>query len=255
MRLSSMPRLTTEQMEYIMEGFHCGITQEGKFGWSRRQYAPMYIHEPIMASYRESILKQLPDYTIAFDVLFEAPPHRGVDYHCDYESLGPFTPPGIKDVFHSHFVSVHANLTHNGGSLTVMPWPLLSTVFSKVICHTGIYSRLHRFLNALCHPLFCLFARKLPNDVGVGNIFDNMRLHSVTPGEERVSYVVRLVRKPRDRAPVRMTKESVMKSRNISNATSRLADVILPHIWDDDVVLDASSFDWKTLLTNKVRRD
>ena len=120
---------------------------------------------------------------------------KRVDWHGDYESLGPFAFDGVASIQNHDFVSVHFNLTADGGSLATLDWPLVSTLHHFVIVKWGIYSRPHKLLNFLSRPLFWFFARTRPNTVGVGNSFDNMRLHSVGAGAARLSYVVRLVRR------------------------------------------------------------
>merc|ERR1719217_178658 len=109
----------------------------------------MHIHSKAFAPLREQIAAQLPDHAIAFDVVF---------------------------------VSAHFNLTADGGSLSTLDWPVVSTLHHFVIVKYGIYSRPHKLLNFLSRPLFWLFATTRPNAVGVGNSFDNMRLHSVGAG-------------------------------------------------------------------------
>ena len=48
-----------------------------------------------VSSLREQIAAQLPDHAIAFDVVFESAGKR-VDWHGDYESLGPFAFGGVQ---------------------------------------------------------------------------------------------------------------------------------------------------------------
>ena len=107
--------------------------------------------------------------------------------------------------------------------MRTLDWPLLSWVHHKVITWYGIYSSPHKCLNMLCNPLFTWFSHDHSNAANVGNAFDNLRLHSVTPGDARISFVVRLVHKS-----VRISKESVLGSVKRSPACERLARVILP---------------------------
>ena len=114
-------------------------------------------------------------------------------------------------------MSVHFNLTADGGSLAALDWPLVSTLHHFVIVKWGIYSRPHKLLNFLSRPLFWFFARTRPNTVGVGNSFDNMRLHGA--GAARLSYVVRLVRKD---GGVTMSPATVATCASRSTACERL---------------------------------
>ena len=90
------------------------------------------------ASLRDQIAAQLPDHAVAFDVVFESAGKR-VDWHGDYESLGPFAFDGVQSIRNHDFVSVHFNLTADGGSLSTLDWPLVSTLHHFVIVKWGIY--------------------------------------------------------------------------------------------------------------------
>ena len=65
----------------------------------------------------------------------------------------------------------------------------------RCIVAFGIYSTAHRLLTRITGPFLAAFASHAPNAVGAGNAFDNMRLHKVTAGAPRISYVVRLAHK------------------------------------------------------------
>ena len=131
-------RLAPEQRAAIQDHFEQGPTLAGSYGWSRRQYAPMHIHSKAFASLRDQIAAQLPDHAVAFDVVFESAGKR-VDWHGDYESLGPFAFDGVSSIRNHDFVSVHFNLTADGGSLATLDWPLVSTLHHFVIVKYGIY--------------------------------------------------------------------------------------------------------------------
>ena len=107
--------------------------------------------------------------------------------------------------------------------------------------HTGIYSRPHKLLNALSRPLFWFFATTRPNTVGVGNSFDNMRLHSVGAGKERLSYVLRLVRKD---GGVTMSPATVATCASRSSACERLTKVLAPAVASP---VSAGTFPWAGL--------
>ena len=154
----------------------------------------MHIHSSGFEDVRAAILAAFPDYVIAFDVVFESDGSQ-VDWHVDYESLGPFeVPHRLAAVRNGHFATVHFNLTDDGGTLTTLPWVWLSYLHFVAIATFGIFSFAHCFLNAMSIPFFCVFRRTHSNAACIGNAFDNTRLHMVTAGAPRVSYVVRLVR-------------------------------------------------------------
>lgn len=182
-----------------------GRANAHQHGWSRRAYAPQLIRTPELASVLAALEAAHPEHVVAFDVLFEAQAGVAVDWHVDYESLGPFVVASPwRAVREGHFRTVHFNLTPEGGALTTFASPWLSWVYYRVISAWGIYGRAHRLLNAACRPLFRLGGRAHPAAPGVGNAFNNARLHAVGAGERRVSYVVRLVHKsvPVSRAAV-----------------------------------------------------
>ena len=233
-------RLAPAQRAAIQDHFNSGPTLAGSYGWSRRQYAPMHIHSKAFASLRDQIHEQLPDHTIAFDVVFESAGKR-VDWHGDYESLGPFAFDGVPSIRNHDFVSVHFNLTADGGNLKTLDWPLASTLHHFVIVKYGIYSRPHKLLNFLSRPLFWVFATTRPNTVGVGNSFDNMRLHSVGAGAARLSYVVRLVRR---NGGVTMSPATVATCASRSTACERLTKVLAPAVSSE---VPAGPFAWAGL--------
>ena len=193
----AIPVLSAQQIALLLDAFERdnGGPQAHANVWKRRSYAPMHIFTKPLDSVREAVARQYPEYAIAFDVVFESA-GGPTDWHCDYESLGPFA---VRDrmaaVRGAHFMSLHFNLTQGGGSLMTLPWVRLSYLHYLCIIRFGIFSRLHRLLNVLSAPLFSLFARTHPNQPGWGNAFDNTRLHAVAAGSPRVSYVLRLVRK------------------------------------------------------------
>ena len=138
-------------------------------------------------------------------------------------------------------MSVHFNLTVDGGNLATLDWPVVSTLHHFVIVKYGIYSRPHKLLNFLSRPLFWLFATTRPNTVGVGNSFDNMRLHSVGAGAARLSYVVRLVRR---NGGVTMSPATVATCASRSTACERLTKVLAPAVSSETA---AGTFPWAGL--------
>ncbi len=235
-------RMSTAQRARVLEAFEAATHPAAhREVWARRSYAPMHIFEDEFESLRWQIRGALPDYAIAFDVIFES---RGntVDWHCDYESLGPFVVPNrwaaVRD---HHFLTVHFNLTEDGGSLVTLPWTLASYVFHLSIAWCGIFSRTQRMLTWVLWPAFVLFASKCSNKALRGNIFDNTRLHMVTAGAPRISYVVRLVRKGR----VQISKKSIMLGANRSDACTVFEP--MSALISETEIVDAASFDWNAI--------
>ena len=187
--------INESQKSYILKKFEEESSQSHQNVWKKRQYAPMNIHKEELCDIKKQVEELYPDYRIIFDVVFQS---SGIstDWHCDYESLGPFI---IKDKYcaiqKSYFTSIHFNLTQDGGSLTTLPSPYISYVYYFIISTFGIFSMIHVLVNYLFKPIFNVYSTKHTNKPGVGNLFDNMRLHSVTNGAPRISYVIRLVRK------------------------------------------------------------
>lgn len=220
-----MIRLSDEEVKHIRDDFerHDETSVRASFAWSRRKYAPMHIHAEALSRVRTQIREQYPDYLIAFDVVFEVQPGVGVDLHCDYESLGPFHYDRARAIHESHFVSIHFNLTEGGGALVTLPWPRLSLLHHHVISRLGLYSALHRVCNWCTHPLVNMCGQWRSNERGVGNVFDNMRLHMVTPGEARISYVVRLVRRASNvrTSPALLDRAPAPASRVLHSAIAR----------------------------------
>lgn len=167
----------------------------------------MYIYEPLMRSVREDLELRFPEHVIVFDVLFES---KGgpVEWHCDYESLGPFVvSDSLVAIREHHFLSVHFNLTPEGGSLTTLDWVWISWLHYIVISWFGIFGWCHTVVVCVTRPLFRVFGHVCDNTPCVGNAFDNMRLHSVSGGKPRLSFVVRLAKRGR----VFVTQGSVLR--------------------------------------------
>lgn len=203
-------RLTEEQRRHVLERFRDAPRAPNAHAsvWRRRAYAPMYIHDDALRPFREEVERRYPEYVVAFDVIFDSDGGR-VDPHVDHESLGPFEVPcrwrALRD---RHFLSIHTNLTADGGRLlTVDDWPLLSYLYYLVIATAGIFSRWHRALLWCTAGLVGRVGHACDNDVGAAHAFDNTRVHAVSAGAPRTSYVLRLVRRGR----VRLTRASVLE--------------------------------------------
>ena len=201
-------------IQYILSQFKREGAQAHQQVWKKRQYAPMNIFSDNLKDVRTDIENKYKDYTILFDVVFESTGIK-TDWHCDYESLGPFIiENNYEAIKHSYFKSIHFNITDEGGSLVTLPWLWLSYLYNIIIVYFGIFSIPHYCLNAILRQLFYLFATKYSNQKGVGNFFDNMRLHSVTSGEPRISYVVRLAKKE----SIKISRESIQEGIKRSDA-------------------------------------
>ena len=212
--------LTDAQVRSLRARFdaHGATPQAHASTWSRRLYAPFFIDAPEMADVKRAILRAHPRHVVAFDIVFES---RGNEtaWHTDYESLGPFV---VRDALVAmrdrHFVSVHFNLTKDGGSLVTCDSTWLSWLTYRCIVAFGIYSTAHVLLTRITGPFLAAFASRAPNAVGAGNAFDNTRLHKVTAGEPRISYVVRLAHED-----ARISRESVRRGVERSAACAALS--------------------------------
>ena len=203
--------LTIEEAEFVknslslVEGAHSHT-------WSRRSYAPMLIHKTEMQLTRQCIQKNFPEYVIAFDVVFESIGNR-VAWHCDYESIGPFEYESLyKSIDENHFLSVHFNLTDNGGSLQTLEWTTLSYIMNVVIKWYGIFSTLHFAFAYIIQMIPFVTTRS--NMKYMGNVFNNFKLHAVTSGNARTSYVVRLVKKNCVKISTKSINAGMVRSRN-----------------------------------------
>jgi hypothetical protein len=233
--------LSDQQIKIILSNFKNDTQKQAHQKiWKKRQYAPMNIYRPEFEQLQNIIQKEFNSYNILFDVVFES---SGIctDWHCDYESLGPFIiDSNYKSIKNSDFVSIHFNITEDGGSLVTLDWKYLSYLYNIIIVWFGIFSFFHIFANTIFKPLFYFFGKKHSNRKGVGNYFDNMRLHSVTKGKPRISYVIRLAKQN----TVKISKKS------IENGIKR-SDACLPFIplldLVDDTPVFSSQIPWKIL--------
>lgn len=237
-----MLQLTREQSEHVLNDFQTNSTSSSHADvWTRRTYAPMYIYHPALASLRSRVESSFPEYIIAFDVVFDSDGNE-VAWHCDYESLGPFHVPcrhrAMRD---RHFVSIHFNLTLDGGSLVTYDGLILSYLHFLCIQYFGIFGLVHRMLNFLTRPWLLLGSRATHNTARTGNVFDNTRLHHVTRGAPRTSYVLRLVKC----GNVALTKESVLDGIARSSAC-RVFSPLLRVVGCGRV--DVNDVDWMAVL-------
>lgn len=233
--------MSRAQSSVVRNAFDTAVHPEAhREVWARRSYAPMHIHSDEFQSLRSQIYDCLPDYAIAFDAVFESD-GSSVGWHCDYESLGPFHVPNrLAAVRDHHFVTVHFNLTDRGGSLRTLPWVWSSYLFYAAIARYGLFSGVQTLLTWIFMPVFALCSKQHSNEPLRGNIFDNTRLHAVTTGAPRISYVVRLVKRG---GCVHMSQKSVSDGIKRSDACTVFERVHrrLP----DAGVVDASTFQWK----------
>ena len=81
--------LNKSQIDLILSQFNESDQDQSFLStWKKRLYCPMFIYQSQFCNIKTEIEKQFPDYTIAFDVVFESS-GKAVPWHCDYESLGP----------------------------------------------------------------------------------------------------------------------------------------------------------------------
>lgn len=242
-----MITLTRAQGEFIRRAFdefdetHTNSTAHATV-WSRRSYAPMLIHHPQFADVRDRLGRDFPEYVIVFDVIFESNGSR-VEWHCDYESLGPFEVPSrIRAIREHHFMTVHFNLTPDGGALVTVQSTLLSFIHYLCISLFGIFSWVHSAAVVISSPFLRFFGHVHSNRPLVGNVFDNTRLHAVTQGARRTSYVIRLVK----RHCVGISRSSIL--RGITRSSACQAFVPLLNCVDDDL-LDVGDVPWESVFT------
>lgn len=105
----------------------------------------------------------------------------------------------------------------------------------------GIYSFVHKFMTLLSIP-FLVFAYEFPNTVGRGNVFNNMKLHCVTSGFPRVSYVIRMVKKD-----VKLSKDSVKLGIRRSNACKAFK-YLFEIVPNEEVT--SGKIHWETILSD-----
>lgn len=238
-----MIEMSDEEMIHILNEFDkFQPTNESHTNvWSKRLYAGMFIHSPYLTSLKNQVLTKFPDYTITFDVIFQSKGNE-VDWHSDHESLGPFfneTPyVAIKE---RHFISIHFNLTRDGGSLRTMEWPILSYINCQINRNFNIFSLPHRILANFIRPISPYFAQQKSNKPKLGNEFNNLAMHSVSQGQPRTSYVLRLVKSD----TVKTSKQLVEAALNVSENCKDFSK-ILPYFTNDDVIL-ASQLPWDSM--------
>lgn len=237
--------LTPEEVSFLLSRFESLETSTAHSGvWRKRSYAPMLIHEAELQRLHRIVDACFPDYTIAFDVIFDSD-GKEVGWHCDYESLGPFCVPSFyRAIRDRHFVSIHFNLTPDGGSLETLDWLHMSWCHYMCIVTFGIFSVAHHWLVVLSGLVFCLCARRYKNGVGNGNVFNNMALHRVTAGKSRTSYVLRLVKRN-----VFVTKESVVDGISRSSACAVFSRLL--HLFHTKDVYYAHEIEWCRIFSSR----
>lgn len=211
--------------------------------WSRRSYAPQLIYESWMGDIRKKVEEEFPNHVIAFDVIFETQGNE-VAWHCDYESLGPFELVNgrYNAMLDDSFLSIHFNLTSDGGSLTTLSWPRLSHLHYICICYFGIFSLMHKLMSFVSSPLFAWYSHEHSNTVGKGNVFNNIMLHYVTRGKPRTSYVIRLVKK----RTVKVSKQSIYEGIGRSSQCAVFRS-LLPLA--QNYAIDVANIRWSTAFT------
>lgn len=222
-----MITLTVDELECILEHFKdSDITGSYEAVWSKRKYAPMLIHSSKMRRLKDDIEKKFPAYTITFDVIFSCKGNE-VNWHTDYESLGPFINNSpFQAICNRDFISVHFNLTEEGGRLSTLEWCVLSYINYLITLKCGIFSRQHEFfVKFVVKPLAYMFSIIYTNTSCVGNVFNNLGLHYVSDGRERISYVVRMAKSEIVETSKACVELAIVRSKNCSEFTKFL-DVV-----------------------------
>lgn len=231
--------LEKKEAEFILEKFSSFETQKRSHTevWKKRQYAPMYIDCDKLKRLKYDIMKKYPDYTIAFDVIFESQGNF-INWHTDHESLGPFLNDSpYRAIKEGHFMSIHFNLTRNGGSLTTLEWPILSYINHQINIKTNIFSIYHKLYSYIVRPFSHLFAYNFTNEQYVGNIFNNIALHCVTKGEPRISYVLRLIKT----SSVLTSKQCILEASKRSY-DCKIFEKFSEKLSDDNIVIASKLF-------------
>ncbi len=233
--------LTEDQANFILQSFSLNNNNTShSHVWKRRSYAPMYIYTETLKSVREEILSRYPEYCIAFDVVFDSDGSY-VNWHCDYESLGPFFVQNrIKAITNHHFLSIHFNLTPNGGNLVTYDGIIMSYIHYLCIAYCGIFSIVHTCIEWISKPFLNMFSSVKQNTPFIGNVFDNTRLHCVTTGKPRTSYVLRLVKKNK----VKLTYNSIKDGITRSDACQAFIPLLSLVYETQNETLDVKDVDW-----------
>ena len=158
--MMSMLRITPRQREYVLERFAADADPKTAHAhtWSRRSYAPMYVHDPELDSYRSALEQRFPGYVIAFDVV----PRRGARGRVARRPRVPWSlsrARPLRAVRNHHFLTAHVNLTPDGGALLTYPREGLSWIYFWVVSTFGIFSVAHTLLVALTRPFSRVGAR------------------------------------------------------------------------------------------------
>lgn len=229
--------LTESHKKFIISQFEAKNDSNNAHSaiWKRRSYAPMLMYREELHDIRKLIHEEFPEYTIAFDVIFESD-GRKVEWHCDHESLGPFEVDDYNRALReNHFLSLHFNLTDHGGSLVCFRLLTLSYVCAAVIRWFGIFSWQHSFIAFIVNMLAPWFSYKAQT------VFNNMALHSVTAGAPRISYVIRLVHS----SHVRVSPQSILL------AVSRSSNCAIFKSLSVETKMEVKDVDWKSLCCEK----
>ena len=163
--------------------------------WSRRSFAPMLIHMPMFDVIKKNIESVFPDYVVTFDTIYESD-GRTEPWHCDYETIGIFN---INNRFtairKSHFLSIVFNLNESSGNMVVLPWTFFSYFHILFVNFFGFMGRIHKLINCFSCLTFWCCSKKYTPYVLHGSVFNPLKLHKMAAGEQRLSYVVHMVKK------------------------------------------------------------
>jgi len=235
--------MSADERSHVLREFFAGApprtnTTVKDTVWARRTYAPMHIHAPELAAYKQKIAAAFPEHAITFDVVFAAAANS-VPWHADFDSLGPFD-ASLASIPGEEFITVHANLIEAEGGPEAGRLQTLDSPFVAALHYAS--NRLTNSFGSL-GDLFAPLHRGAtthPGAAGVGNAFNNLKAHAVTAGKGRVSYVVRLVRKD-----VRLSRDKV-RAAAVGEASTRAIkefERFLP-LFGEEEELDVGDFEW-----------
>ena len=236
--------MSNDERAHVLKDFFAGAppnksnTTAKDTVWAKRIYAPMHVHGPALAAYKQKIAAAFPDHAVTFDVVFAAA-DNAVPWHADFDSLGPFDAT-LASIPGEDFITVHANLIEaeggpDAGRLQTLDSPLVAAIHYVSNRLTNSFGSLGEILEPLHRG-----AKTHPGAAGVGNAFNNLKAHAVTAGKGRVSYVVRLVKKD-----VRLSRNKV-RAAAVGEASTRAIkefERFLPLFGEKDE-LAVGEFEW-----------
>ena len=113
-----IPYLLEDENRWLLSCIDADMARNKESGvWDQVIPAPMYIHATSMGSLKLLLEGMFPEYCIAYDYVFES--KRGVPYHCDFNTIGPFETSFSKHAPQAAFISVHYSLSNDESEFLV----------------------------------------------------------------------------------------------------------------------------------------